>query len=151
MSELRLTAHEKDVFNWALDRIIPKGTRPGAGEIGLAGDLEEEMRRTPELLGAVARAVAALDARARASGAADFLALGEAEREAVMSEVEASTEAFPPMLMVQTFSAYYRHPRVLETLGLEPRPPHPKGYEMPPNDLSLLDPVRKRGKLYRDC
>jgi hypothetical protein len=25
------------------------------------------------------------------------------------------------------------------------------GYEMDPGDLSLLEPVRRRGKLYREC
>ena len=34
---------------------------------------------------------------------------------------------------------------------MEPRPPFPLGYEQPPDDLSLLDPVRERPKLYRDC
>ena len=39
---------------------------------------------------------------------------------------------------------------VLAGLGLEPRPPHPEGYEMAASDFSILDPVRKRSKLYRD-
>ena len=29
-------------------------------------------------------------------------------------------------------------------LGLEPRAPHPQGYEMGADDWSLLDPVRRR-------
>ena len=36
-------------------------------------------------------------------------------------------------------------PQVVEGLGLEARPPHPKGYEMEPNDLGLLD-----GAFFRD-
>jgi hypothetical protein len=40
---------------------------------------------------------------------------------------------------------------VLLALDLEPRPPHPKGFTMPENDLGLLDPVRARGKLWRDA
>jgi hypothetical protein len=47
--------------------------------------------------------------------------------------------------------AYYQAPRVVEALGLEARPPHPKGYEVELGDLTLLDEVRRRGKLYRDC
>ena len=39
--------------------------------------------------------------------------------------------------------------RVVAALGLEPRPPHPKGYEMGTDDLTLLDPVRRRGPRYR--
>ena len=40
--------------------------------------------------------------------------------------------------------------RVIAALDLEPRPPHPQGFTMPENDLSLLDPVRARGRLWRD-
>jgi hypothetical protein len=40
---------------------------------------------------------------------------------------------------------------VLTALGLEARPPHPAGYAIEPNDLSLLDPVRRRAELYRRC
>jgi len=55
------------------------------------------------------------------------------------------------MLMLYTFGCYYKHPRVLAHYGLEARPPHPKGYEVPPTDWSLLDPVRKRGPIHRTC
>jgi hypothetical protein len=40
---------------------------------------------------------------------------------------------------------------VVEALGLEPRPPFPKGYEVPPNDPALLDPVRRRAPFFRSC
>jgi hypothetical protein len=40
--------------------------------------------------------------------------------------------------------------RVMRSLGMEPRPPFPEGFEMGQGDWSLLDPVRARAKLYRD-
>jgi hypothetical protein len=46
---------------------------------------------------------------------------------------------------------YYRDDRVMRSLGLEPRPPFPKGFEVEQGDWSLLDPVRKRPKLYREA
>ena len=46
---------------------------------------------------------------------------------------------------------YYRDDRVLTAIGVEPRPPFPKGYEVPQGDWSLLDPVRARGPIYRDA
>ena len=55
-----------------------------------------------------------------------------------------------PALLFLAYSGYYQHPRVVETLGLEARPPHPKGYAMEAFDPSLLDAVRRRGKIYRD-
>ena len=52
---------------------------------------------------------------------------------------------FVPGILFPTYVAYYQHPRVLEGLGQEPRPPFPKGYSLPPFDESLLAPVRSRG------
>jgi hypothetical protein len=34
---------------------------------------------------------------------------------------------------------------------MEARPPYPKGYQVVQGDLSLLEPVRARGKIYRDA
>lgn len=46
---------------------------------------------------------------------------------------------------------YYRDDRVMTSIGMEVRPPFPKGYQVDQGDLSLLDPVRARGKIYRDA
>jgi hypothetical protein len=46
---------------------------------------------------------------------------------------------------------YYRDARVMESLGMEARPPFPKGYELEQGEWSLLDPVRDRGKMWRDA
>jgi len=45
---------------------------------------------------------------------------------------------------------YYRDDRVMRSLGLEVRPPFPKGFEVEQGDWSLLDLVRARPKLYRE-
>ena len=65
-------------------------------------------------------------------------------------ELSAAEPAFFPTLTFVAYVGYYQQTRIVESLGLEHRPPHPKGYEMEPSDLSLLDPVRRRGKLYRE-
>ena len=46
---------------------------------------------------------------------------------------------------------YYRDDRVVLSLGLEARPPFPKGHTLEQGDWSLLDPVRARPKLWRDA
>ena len=46
---------------------------------------------------------------------------------------------------------YYRDDRVVLALGLEARPPFPKGHTLEQGDWSLLDPVRARPKLWRDA
>jgi hypothetical protein len=75
-----------------------------------------------------------------------FVALARPDRQALLAE-----QPFVFPLMLHTFVGYYQTPRVVEALGLEARPPHPQGYAMEPNDLSLLDPVRRRPRLYREC
>ena len=137
-----------------LDRIIPPsgdGRLPGAGEIGLAGAIEEALRETPGRLAEVAEGLAALDGLARSRGSEDFSALPDPARLEALGELEAARPEFLPGLVFHTYVGYYQDPRVVEALGLEARPPHPDGYEMEPGDLTLLDDVRRRTKLYREC
>lgn len=57
-----------------------------------------------------------------------------------------------PLLAVLTrvvLQCYYRDDRVMLALGMEARPPFPKGNEVEQGDWSLLDPVRKRAPLWR--
>lgn len=53
------------------------------------------------------------------------------------------------LLMTLLLQAYYQDDRVMQSLGMEPRPPFPKGYEVPEGDWSLLDPVRARAPFWR--
>jgi hypothetical protein len=46
---------------------------------------------------------------------------------------------------------YYRDDRVMRSLRMETRPPFPLGFELEPGDWTLLDPVRQRGKVWRDA
>lgn len=41
-------------------------------------------------------------------------------------------------------------PMVLRSLDMEPRPPFPKGFAVEQGDWSLLEPVKRRGRLYRE-
>ena len=49
-----------------------------------------------------------------------------------------------------SYNGYYINPTVLESLGLEARPPQPKGYVVEAGDLSSLEAVVQRGQAYRD-
>jgi hypothetical protein len=137
-----------------LDGFIPPsddGVLPGAGALGLAADVDVALRRVPDIHAMVVESLAALDRLAARHGAARFTALAAGQQADVLNELSCSEQAFPPMLMLYVFGCYYKHPRILTHYGLEARPPHPKGWEVAPTDLSLLDPVRKRGPIYRPC
>ena len=44
---------------------------------------------------------------------------------------------------------YYQDDRVLKSLDIAARPPYPLGHEVEQGDLSLLEPVRARGEIFR--
>jgi hypothetical protein len=44
---------------------------------------------------------------------------------------------------------YYRDDRVMRSLGMEARPPFPKGHEVSEGDWTLLDAVRGRAPVWR--
>jgi len=136
-----------------LDAIIPPsedGRFPGAGELGLVDYIALTLQRSPELAPVVATGLSLLDDLAAARGSQDFAALCAADRAAVLRESVTDEPGFLPSLVFHTYVGYYQNGRVLEALGLEPRPPHPKGYDLEAGDLALLARVRRRPKLYRE-
>jgi hypothetical protein len=133
-----------------LDHLIPAssdGRLPGAGELGLSHYICEH---AAESLPIVVQGLAALDHIADGHGASGFSALPEKLRAEVLREMDTAEPAFLPTLLYYTYVGYYQDAGVVEALGLRPGPPFPAGYEVAPTDFSILDPVRRRPKLYRE-
>jgi len=145
----RFTADEQRTLASVLDELIPPsddGRFPGAGELGLAGYVEEVLRTTTNLRSMITQGLSDLDNLARTRNAPGFAALAREDKVQLLNE-----QAFVLPLTFHAYASYYQNARVLEALGLEARPPHPKGYEMEPNELSLLDAVLPHSKRYRQC
>jgi Gluconate 2-dehydrogenase subunit 3 len=154
MSDIAFTEAQRRVLAHVLDDIIPAspdGQRPAAGQLGAVDYLDRSLNAMPELKAMIAQGVDALDALARSRHPHGLDGLPPDARAAVLAEHAGSEHSFPPILIMHTFAGYYQDPRILTALGMAPRAPHPEGYEMDPGDLSLLEPVRRRGKLYREC
>jgi len=137
-----LTDAEHGLLSAVLDELVPArpdGRLPAAGRLGLAATVDEALRATPPLRAMIVAGLEELDAAARVRDPQGFAALPPGERVEVLQQ-----QGFVLPLTLQVYAAYYSHPRVLEALGRDARPPHPGGYEMPPDDLSLLDAVRGR-------
>lgn len=137
-----------------LDDIIPASPDrglPAAGALGVAAYVEQSLGAMPGLKAMVADSLTALDALARARHPGGLDAMRPEDRAAVLLEHAGSEHSFPPILILHAFAGYYQDARILALLGMPPRPPHPEGYDMGPDDLSLLDPVRQRGRRYREC
>lgn len=146
MSEapFEFNSHQRKLLTAALDQIIPPDEErglPGAGEVGIADFIEEILRTNPAQQLAVVPGLEAFGALLASTGSP----------EQAFEQVQEKEPGFVPTVVFHTYSGYYQHPRVMEALGIEPRPPHPQGYEMEPFDPALLAKVRQRGKLYRDA
>lgn len=78
-----------------------------------------------------------------------FAAAPPATRVAVAERALRARAPGFPILMTLLLQAYYQDDRVMQSLGMELRPPFPQGYEVPEGDWSLLDPVRARPPFWR--
>jgi hypothetical protein len=115
---------------------------PGADDPRIQADMIATLGRDASLV------CEALDLLARLAGGS-FAALDPARREAVALELHAAGGPAVATLARVVLQCYYRDDRVVRSLGLEPRPPYPKGHELPDGDWSLLDPVRARPTMWR--
>ena len=117
---------------------------PGADDPVIFADINASLGRD---LGNVREALAAL----AVLGGGAFSALPPARQEAVAEAFLARADAATATLGRVVLQCYYRDDRVMQSLGLEPRPPFPKGHKLEQGDLSLLDPVRARPQLWRNA
>jgi len=149
--ESALTAAQRSTLDAVLNLIVPPSTdgrMPGAAEVGVPAYLCTE---AADALSGLCEELDELERRARARFARGVVALEEGERRSLVVELRAQAPAFMNRLAMETLACYYQHDRVIEGLGLEARPPYPTGYQVVQGDLSLLAPVRARGKIYRDA
>jgi len=152
-NEFRFSEDERNALAAVLDLVIPRSPEdglPGAGEVGLTSHLEGVIEKSPELLPVIREALDAIEERARARHPGGFSALPQDERLQLLGEVAEAEPGFLPGLIFHTYTGYYQADPVLEALGMEARPPYPKGYELEQIDFGLLDPVRARPKLFRE-
>jgi hypothetical protein len=117
---------------------------PSAGDEAIFGDILKSLGRD-------APAVIALLQRLEAMAGGPFAALDQERRDAIAARLRGQGGEALTDLGCIILQCYYRDDRVMRSLGMEPRPPFPKGFEVEQGDWSLLDPVRARPKLYRDA
>ena len=138
--ETNLTAAQRDDLRVIAAMIIPASTEynvPGADDAAIQADMLATLGRDAPAVSA------ALDHLARLAGQ-PLASLDAARRDAVAQEFRASGGTAAATLVRVVLQCYYRDDRVLRSLGLELRPPFPKGYELEQGDWSLLDPVKAR-------
>lgn len=132
-----------------LDCLVPADEAyevPGAGDAEILVDiLATAAPHGP----AVTAIPIALEAMAQEAGGAAFAELAPDKQ---AETAQAFMAAHPDLAMLLTSliaQCYYRDARVMRSLGMEARAPHPAGFEVEQGDWSLLDPVKTRMPFYR--
>jgi hypothetical protein len=144
------TEAEKEALAILADMAVPASAEygvPGAGDPAIvASILSDAARHRAQLR----TALAALDALAQDCHGVEFGKLDAAQRDDVVQKFREERPADANLIAMLTTQCYYRDDRVMLSLGMELRPPHPEGYEVGQGDWSLLDPVRKRAPIFRE-
>lgn len=147
-----LSEAQKALLSAVLDLIVPPAADiPGAGELGVGEHVEGVAgleARTRRLL---TEGLRATDIVGSVAASGRFEDLPEPDQVAVLNQVESERPEFFRMLVQLGYAGYYTNPRLLGAKGLSTSPPQPGGYKMTPFDESLLEGVRRRGKVYRDA
>ena len=145
MNEQTLNDAEIADFRCLAGMIVPPSTKydvPGADDPLIFADIVRSIGRDADQ-------VRAALARLRTLAGGSFAALDAACRSEVAVRLRAEGGAAVAVLTRIVLLCYYRDDRVMLSLGLEPRPPFPKGHEIEQGDWSLLDPVRARAPFWR--
>jgi hypothetical protein len=145
MNEQPLNEAEIADFRCLAGMIVPPSTKydvPGADDATIFADIAGSIGRDADQ-------VRSALARLRTLAGGSFAALDTARRAEVAVRLRAERDVAVAVLTRIVLLCYYRDDRVMLSLGLEPRPPFPKGHEIEQGDWSLLDPVRARAPFWR--
>ena len=116
---------------------------PGADDPVIFADIVRSLDRDRD-------AVRAALVMLREIAGGDFAGLDEAKAEAAAIMLLGCNGPVTIALGHAVLQCYYRDDRVMRALGLEPRPPYPKGHVLEQGDWTLLDVVRGRPRMWRD-
>lgn len=144
-TQSELTDAERRSLRCVVAHMIPASAEygvPGADDNSIFADIVASLDRES---GPVRQALARLDQLC----GHPFVEAATDRQCRVLDQFRKDNPALTAALIAATVRCYYRDDRVMRSLGMEPRPPFPKGFDVAQGDWSLLDPVRARGKVYR--
>ena len=145
MSQQTLTEADIADLRCLAAMIIPASAKygvPGADDDMILADIIGSIGRDAD---AVRAALSAL--RTLAGGPCALL--DAVRRGEVAARLRAEGGSSVGVLTRIVMLCYYRDDRVMVSLGLEARPPFPKGHTLEQGDWSLVDPVRARSPFWR--
>lgn len=147
MEREKLTEEEMRTLTIILNQIIPPGEdgiMPGASDVGFFAYLQNE-----NLIQWIREGLFGIVEEARNKYNQNFSALDVAEQIKFIELMRRKFFKFFSRLTTLVIQCYYQDDRVLAAIGLDARPPFPEGYIVEEGDLTLLEAVYLREKMYR--
>jgi hypothetical protein len=148
-SDFPLSPAVRDTLDAVLEIIVPKDPLRGLPSARDVEVLAYLSAHAADYWSELERQLHTLDASARRQFALPFAELTVDERMRVAQLLRNSDPAFLRRLALEAVTCYYQDDRVMTAIGLEPRPPAPKGHEVYAGDFSLVKPVLERGPIWR--
>ena len=139
---------QKRTLTALLNLIIPAsedGKMPGANDVGFFSYINNE-----NVLSFIKEGLIRIIDESHNHYDREFSALSVAQQSELVNGLKRVLFRFIKNLTTHVVQCYYQHDDVLKAIGLEARPPFPKGYEVEEGDILLLESVYYRGKIYRD-
>jgi hypothetical protein len=143
-----LDAEQERTLMVIVNLIIPPsedGKMPGAADVGFLAYVCNE-----NLLPWIREGLIVIIEESQNKYGQEFSGLSSSKQMHLIDKLRRKLLQFFNRLTTQILQCYYQHDDVLEAIGLEARSPFPKGYLLEEGDLTLLEPVYERGKIYRD-
>jgi len=144
-----LIAEEINILFILVDMIIPASkdfALPSASDPQIFADVLNTAQRHRDKVG---DALSALDAVAYEDAGCEFCKSDVKQRIAILESFRRTHEKAADLLATLTVQCYYRDSRVMRSLNMESRAPHPIGFEVDQGNWSLLDPVRNKKPNFR--
>lgn len=143
---IQLTPAEREALVAVAGHMIPASAEygvPGADDPAIIDDIASSLDRD----GGTVQTALAILLRMTEGKPQDLVApLGAG----IIARFRAEHRDLGGVLEMTVARSYYADDRVLRSLALETRPPFPKGYDLERGDWSMLDPVRARGRIYKE-
>ena len=149
MTETPSALNDPEFMKALLDLVIPpsrSGDLLGAGALGLSATVVTALQADSAIGPLVEAGTQAVQESALSQHPEGLAGMAPQARAEV---VEAQLATHPLLIMGisrDLYPAYYQHPRVLEDIGEQPRPPFPEGFDVEATDADLLEKLRERRK-----
>ena len=143
-----LSEEQERTMGALLNLIIPPsddGRMPGAGDVGFLSYLHRE-----NLVSWIREGLIGIIEESHNLHNREFSMLSLFEQRQLIDRLRRRHFRFFSRLATEVMKCYYQHDHVLKAIGLEVSPPFPQGYMLEDGDLTLLEPVYERGKIYRE-